>query len=240
MTTTGTHLFDPQLAEIFDEAFERAGLDPATVGTHHVQSARRSLRFMLNSEWTLFGQRQWQIAQATEQMTVGKASFYTPPGCIDIIDAVLSRSGKDTEMYPISRDEYLTLVDKTIRGRPDRFFLDKQTGRKLCYIWQCGSRTTDSMIYYYFRQMQDASGTNTALKSTLEMPTYAHQACATGLAWRIAQKFMPARAEPLRIEYGGPAYPTEVGGLMKQMAIADRETGDIDLYPAYEPRTSRR
>jgi len=240
MTTTGTYSFDPQLAEILDEAFERAGVDPAAPGTHMIQSARRSLRFMLNSEWASFGQKQWLIAEGTETMTVGKVDFYLPPGAVDILDAVLRRNDKDTEMYGISRDEYLTLVDKSSRGRPDRWFLDKSTGRKHAFIWQAGSNTTDVMVYNYFRQMQDATGTNTSLKATLEMPVYAAQACVTGLAFRLAEKFNRDRMADLRTEYGGPMFPTEIGGHLKQMLSADRETGDIDLYAAYEPRRSRR
>lgn len=240
MATTGTFGFDPQLAEIFDESFERAGVDPAAPGHNMIQSARRSLKFMLNSEWSNYGQRQWLIAQGRETMSVGKIDFYLPQGAIDILEAVLSRQSKETEMYPISRDEYLTIVNKTAQGRPDRFFVDKQGGRKHVFIWQAGSNTTDVMIYDYFRQMADASGVNSSLKTTLDMPPLAQMACVTGLAFRLAEKYNRDRMDALRIEYGGPMYPTEIGGHLKQMMIGDRETGDLDLYAAYEPRTSRR
>lgn len=240
MATTGTYSFDPQLSEIFDEAFERAGVDPSTVGTTMIQSARRSLRFMLNSEWAALGHRQWSIRQGTEQMSAGKTDFYLPAGGIDILSAVLRRSGRDTEMYPISRDEYLTIVDKDHQGRPDRFFVDKQVGRARCYIWQAGSNSTDVMVYEYFRQATDATGENTSLKATLEIPAIAQAAFVAGLAWRFAQKWNPDREDRLRTEYGGPVYPHEIGGALKQMMIADRETGDIQLYGAFEPRTSRR
>lgn len=240
MSTTGTYAFDPQLHEIFDEAFERAGVDPAAPGTSHLQSARRSLRFMLNSEWPMFGQRQWQIPQFQEPMSSGKVSFFLPPGGIDIVGAVLRRQGKDTEMYPISRDEYLTMVSKNDGGRPDRFFVDRQAARPVCFIWQAGSNTSDIMVYNCFRQMQDATGVNTSLKATLDMPAFASAAAVAGLAFKLAQKFNEPRMAALRTEYGGPNYPSKIGGLLEAMAIGDRETGDIDLYPQYEPRTSRR
>lgn len=237
---SNTYSFDPQLAELIDEAFERAGVDPSAPGQNMLAAARRSLRFMLSSEWSTFGFNQWQIHQGTETMTVGKADFNLPPGGIDIWDAVLRRQDRDTELYPISRDEYLTLTDKTKQGRPSRFFLDKQTGRPRVFFWECGANTTDIIVYNYFRQMADVAGSAPSLKATLDMPVTSMECAAAGLAWRLALKFNPTREEVLRKYYGGPNYPEKNGGAIELMRQANRDRADLDLYSAYEPRTTRR
>ena len=48
MTTSGTYLFNPDLAELVDEAMERARIDPAHITARHILSARRSMRFILS------------------------------------------------------------------------------------------------------------------------------------------------------------------------------------------------
>lgn len=240
MSLTGTYSFDPQLAELLDEAFERAGVDPAAPGQNMIAAARRSLRFMLSSEWSTFGFNQWQVHQGTETMTVGKADFYLPPGGIDIWDVVLRRAGRDTEMYLISRDEYLVLTDKTKQGRPSRLYLDKQTGRPRAFFWECGVNVTDIIVYNYLRQMQDATGHSPSLKTTLDMPVTSLECAVAGLAWRMAQKFNQPREQQLRAYYGGPNYPEKLGGTIELMRQANRDRADLDLYSAYEPRTTRR
>lgn len=240
MSTTGTHGFDPQLAELFDEAFERAGVDPAAPGTNMLAAARRSLRFMLNSEWSTFGINTWSIQQGSQTLEQGMADFYLPPGAVDIWDVILRRDSRDTEMYLISRDEYFTLTDKAKQGRPSRLWLDKSSKRPRAFFWECGSNTTDAILFNYLRQMQDATTENTSLKANLEMPISAFDCCAWGLAFRIAQKFNQERVEQCRLMYGGREYPDKHGGTIEMMRQALRDRGDLDLYSAYEPRSTRR
>lgn len=240
MARSGTYSFDPQVAELVDEAFERAGVDPSAPGTNMLAAARRSLRFMLSSEWSTFGFNQWQIHEGQEVMTDGKADFYLPPGAVDVWNVMLRRADRDTEMYGISRDEYATLTDKAKEGRPSRYFLDKATGRPRMFIWECGTNTTDIIVYQYLRQMQDVAGEHCSLKTNLDMPLTCFECAAAGLAWRLAVKFNPPRAEDLRKYYGGPDYPETLGGTIELMRQANRERADIDLYAAYEPRATRR
>src|SRR5206468_532901 len=150
----------PLVNELFDEAFERAGIDVTAPGTVHLKGAFRSLRTMLNSEWSTLGIRQWQIAQAqSHTVAVGEVSFLLPLGQIDITEAVLRRPGSgatpaDVEMYPITRQEYTMITNKTVKGRPDRYFVDRQFAQKVVYYWQAGSNTTDQIIYNAFHQNQ--------------------------------------------------------------------------------------
>lgn len=243
MPGTGTYEFDPKLAEVLAESYERAGTDPAAIGQTLLESAFRSLRFMLNSEWATYGVRQWAIEQGTQTTTVGMTSFVLPLGAIDIIEAVLRRSNKDSEMYGISYNEYLTIVNKASQGRPDRYYVERKAGRlgRTARFWQAGSNTTDTIVYNYFRQTQDAVNDESDLAQGLDLPAHAFDAMAAGLAMRLAEKHNSDRYDRLRVAYGGVTYPTKVGGgALGRMLEEDREKGDIDLYPAYEPRTGRR
>lgn len=240
MATTGTYAFDPQIVEVIDEAFERGALmDPKDIGQRHIESFLRSLRTMLNSEWSNLGIRRWMIQQTSEPMTAGKASFRLPIGAIDIIGAIYRQNNRDTEMYPISRQDYLVIPDKNINGRPDRYYVDRQAGNfsatlsnKTVYIWQRGSNTSDSIVYDYFRQIQDPG----AARNTLQIPSNAIAALQAGMSAYMAEKFKPERFELMMVRYKGPdwADPTKVvKGELGSLLMEDRERSDIELYPDF-------
>lgn len=237
MATTGTWASDPDLAEIFDEAFERAGIAPQAAGVSHIRSALRSLKFMLNSEWSTIGVRRWMIASLTQSLTTGQKSFALPAGVIDVLGANLKRGTTETEMFVIGRDDYRIIVDKTNRGRPDRFFVDRGSTTKTMYFWPAAENNTDQILYDAFRQMQDVG----EMANTLNMPLYASDACCSGLAYRLAAKFNLDRVELLRQEYGGSEYPHRInGGALERMRQEDRDRGDLITTAAYEPRQTWR
>lgn len=237
MATTGTYAFDPDIAEIFDESFERAGIAPQAIGVSHIRSALRSLKFMLNSEWSTLGVRQWMIHSGTATLTAGQSTFSLPAGALDLLCANLKRGDTETEMFPIGRDDYRIIVDKTVRGRPDRYFVDRAAATKTVYIWPAAENGTDTIVYDCFRQMQDVG----EMANTLNMPTHALDACCAGLGYRLAAKFNPDRVELLRQEYGGSEYPHKInGGALERMRQEDRDRGDLNTTAAYEPRLTWR
>lgn len=235
MSTTGTFAFDPTLDDIFAEAFERAGVDPAAPGGRHLKSFFRSLRYMLNSEWSLVGVRQWMVEQADQVLTVGSSSFDLPAGAIDVTEAVLIRDARHSEMYVSSRNEFLLLVDPLIAGRPDRYYVERRSSVKTFHFWRVADRT-DTIRYNYFRQMEDVGG---ALQNTLQLPAYAQEAMIAGLSAHLARKFNKAAFPDLWAYYWGPDI-NNPGGVLNRMRMEDREKGDIELMGVFEPRTARR
>lgn len=240
MATTGTYLYDPQIVEVIDEAFERGCLmDPKDVGSRHIESFFRSLKLMLNSEWSNIGCRRWMIQQATETTTPGMGSFRLPIGAIDVVGAVLRRANRDAEMYPISRDDFLTIADKTINGRPDRYWVDRQAGNfsatlsnKVVNLWQRGSNTTDIVVYDYLRQIQDVGSP----RNTLQIPLNAMYAMNCGMAAYMAEKFKPERFDKLMVRYRGPDWADTtkvIKGALGELLMEDREKSDIDLSVDY-------
>lgn len=235
MSTTGTYGFVPEIAECFEEAFERAGMNPAVAGQTHLTSAMRSLKFMLNSEWNTIGIRQWMIVQQIQNTTIGMTTFPLGPGGIDILDAVLRRNAIDTPMNRITRQEYLDIATKTLQGRPDRYWSDRQSSVVNVILWRAGMNTSDQIVYNMFRQIQNPG----AMANTLDMPTHVLEAFIAGLAMRFAQKWAPEKYDGLRIDYGGPEYPNEIGGKLAMARDEDRERGDVIMSISYSPRYGR-
>lgn len=246
MTESGTFLYNPDVAELFDEAVEIAGVDPAVTGGAHIKSGLRSLRLMINSEWSTIGIRNWMVSEETHTTAVGETSFTLPAGGMDIVEAVLRRPGSgiatasDVEMYAITRNEYYTLVTKQNQGRPDRYWVERLGDSKVVHYWQAGSNTTDQIVYSMFCQNQDVTAN---LSNTFGMPTYALAALTMGWATKIALKWNPQKYSMLMEMYAGPQWsqnPLNPGGLLGMLRAEDRERGDIDTFPAFEPRVGRR
>lgn len=229
MSTTNTYLFDPDLAEHFDEAFERIGFGPEAVERRHIQAALRSVRYMLVSEWATLGVRQWMIQQHTVNLTPGQQTFTLPAGAIDIFDMTFKRAGVETEVGPIARDVYFTKHKKDLRGRVIEYMVDKQAALKTVYLWPCGETTGDQLLMNYMRQVQDPGN----IANTLELPTLAQEAFVSGLASKLALKFAPDRFSKLDVLYRGDRWPEKVGGALKAMIDEDREDADLVLQVDY-------
>lgn len=217
-SSSGLFLFDPQLAEILDEAYERIGLDPQQITLRHIISARRSMNLMLK-DWFNQGVRQWAIDLQTFDMTLGATQFTPPDGTIDIFDMVLRRDGTDVEMYPIGRHDYQLIVTKDQQGRPDRYFVDRQI-TPVVNFWQAGENTTDQIRYYRFVQLQDAGRAN----NVLNIPDRFAEAFVAGLAAKLALKWAPDKLgilEPM------------AGRALDRASLEDRERAPLTLNPSY-------
>jgi len=194
MATSGTYAYSPSVAEWCDEAFERCGLDPAELTVRHVRSARRSLNLMF-SEWPAKGVKLWAVDQVTLDMIDGTATYNTATGTICILDAVLRRSSVDTPMFPMSRSEYAVIPSKTTEGLPSRFYLNRAITTPTITVWQVPENSTDDMLYWRVRRLQDVG--NPA--NTLDVTSIWFEPVASGLAAKLAVKFAPDRIDKLAV-----------------------------------------
>lgn len=225
MSILSTYGFDPTLTEALTESFEQAGIAPKTIGEDHLDSAFRSIKFMLNSEWSNLGVRQWMIVQTQQATTFGMTTFDLPQGAIDILSGcVLRRDARDTIMNRIGRDDYLGIADKSLTGRPDRYFADRRRDKVTIYIWRRGENTTDLIIYNYFRQLSDVG----KMSNTLDMPTQMMHAFICGLSARLAQKFNKPLYAQLQTAYRGPS-TEKIGGALQEAMQENRERADVYL-----------
>lgn len=207
MATSGSFLYDPTLAELVDEAWERCGKKPREFTAEHLLSCRRSANLMLKA-WHNKGVRQWAMEEETKLTTVGMQSFTLEDGTVDVFSMVLQRDGIVTPMEPISRTDYQNIHDKAMQGRPDRYFIQRDRSSQTAFIWQAGENTTDTIRYWRMRQLEVVGRAS----NTLDMPDRFQDAFAAGLAARLAEKYAPDRE----------------GGLIAKAAVALKEAIDED------------
>ncbi len=249
MAKSGTYAFNPDLASHIDEAFERCGIDPAELKARHIRSAIRSANLVFN-DWQNFGHKQHTLASTTQTLTQGDTSFLLPTGGIDIFHATLKRAGRETEMYPISRSDYNALHDKTLEGRPDRYFVDRGTfasndvtvfvPASTVFLWQAAENSTDTIQIWYIRKQQDAG----EMFNTLDITPAYQEAFACGLAFHLCRKYAPSRRKALKGDYLGENYDeyknSWPGGAMGRALAEDRDTGDAVLRVRFDRYRGRR
>lgn len=225
MATSGTFLFNPDLAEIVDEAFERCRVDPALLTQRHITSARRSMRFMC-VDWATDEYHDFRIRQETFTVTQSQAVYtagtdfdITDTNLIDVVDMSLRRDGVDTPVTFWSRSEYLDLPEKTTEGRPDRCFIDKQRDGLVFTFWPVPENSTDVIVFNAVRKFEDS---DTAADNA-DIPYYMYDAFAAGLAARLAEKYAPPELEDKLWMKGDRAF--------RKATKSVRERGDIVIRP---------
>lgn len=221
MATSGTFLFNPDLAEIVDEAFERCRVDPAGLTIRHIRSARRSMDFMLVG-WAAEGYHNFRSTETSLTLTDGTASYTDPDiatSIIDITTAVLRRDGVDTPIIAIGRDEYQSIPEKDTEGRPDRMWVDKGRDGITVTFWPVPENSTDAFRYTAIRKFED----HDTASDNPDIPYYMREAFVAGLAAKLAEKWAPPELEPGLIQKAAVAFRKGVN--------AQRERKDVRIIP---------
>ena len=65
---------------------------------------------------------QWTIAQRTQAVTTSDGDYDLGTDVIDVLSMVVRRSSTDFSMTRISRDEYLSIPNKTTKGQTNPVF----------------------------------------------------------------------------------------------------------------------
>ena len=186
MTTSGTATFNLDIAEIAEEAFERAGLELRS--GYDMRTARRSLN-ILAAEWSNLGLNLWTVATGSQVLTPGTATYPLPADTIDVIEHVIrtSSGGQNTDltMQRISVSDYAAIPTKNTPGRPIQIYVNRQINPTFT-VWPVpDSATQYTMVYWYLRRMQD-TGSNA--DNTADIPVRFLPALIAGLAYHIALK----------------------------------------------------
>ena len=235
MATSGDYLFNPDLAEMVDEAMERARIDPAKLTQRHILSARRSMRFML-ADWATKDYHDFRIERQTFTFVESQAEYVagvdfdlglTGLAIVDILDAVLRRAGADTPVEFMPRSELLNIPEKDTEGRPDRVFIDKKREGLTLTFWPVPENSTDEFHFDTVLKFEDS---NVAADNS-DIPWYMYDAFAYGLAFRIAEKFSPPELEASLFVKANNAFNTG--------SNAAREKGDVRIVPASANRRRR-
>ena len=217
MAVSGRTNFELDVSDYIEEAFERCGLEVRT--GYDLKTAKRSLNLML-AEWSNRGLNQWTITQRTQTVTADDTQYSLGTDVIDILSAVVRRSSVDYSLERVSRDQYLSIPNKTSTGRPSQFFLDRQTTPNL-KIWPAPDNSTDVIYYNALTRMDDAD----TLINTRDIPFRFYPCLAAGLAYYIAIKKAPDRIQLLKA-----VYEEEFDRAMQE----DRDRASFNVVPRYD------
>jgi hypothetical protein len=217
--TTATTTFNPNLNEIFEEAFERCGLELRT--GYDFRTARRSMNFML-AEWANRGVNLWTVEQGSINLVQGTVTYDLPADTVDLLEHVIrtdSAQGPnqtDLNITRISVSTYSTIPNKLAQGRPIQVWVNRQSGQKIgseaavakfpqINVWPApdqGTSTQPYYIFYYWRlkRIYDAGdGTN-----VVDIPFRFLNCMTAGLAYMLAVKkpeVSPDRVMGLKMAY---------------------------------------
>lgn len=182
MATSGTTTFNLEIAEIIDDALERAGGE--TISGYEAISARRSLNLLL-LEWVTRGINLWTMEEGTQTMTQGTTSYTLASDTVDIMNVVLRRDSLDTHMERIPKGEYQQIANKTLQGRPVQYFLDRQRDAPVLHVYLAPENSTDVVRFWRIRQIQDV--TKSAAQNA-DVPKRFLPALISGLAYYMLMK----------------------------------------------------
>lgn len=211
----------PDLSELFEEAFERAGLEMQS--GYDLKTIRRSLN-LLTLEWQNRGLNLFTIESGTLPLVVGQATYTLPTDTVDLIEHQL-RSGTgssqlDTALERISVSTYAQQAQKSLQGRPTQIFVQRLASSVTATLWPVPSEAL-TLVYYRLRGI---SGLESGVSGSAAVPPRFVPALVAGLAFHIATKRPEAaqRAIVLKGEY------EEAFGLA---ADADQDRSSLFISP---------
>tara|TARA_R100000388_G_C7214398_1_gene145374 strand:- start:253 stop:921 length:669 start_codon:yes stop_codon:yes gene_type:complete len=193
MAVSGSTNFELDVSDYIEEAFERCGLEART--GYDLKTAKRSLN-LLFADWANRGLNQWTIAQRTITVTKSDSDITLDADIIDVLSMVVRRDNTDINMERISRDEYLSIPNKTTEARPNQFFIDRQITPVL-KIWPAPENSTDVLIFDCLTRIDDAD----TFTNTVDVPFRFYPCLAAGLAYYLAIKKAPDRIQLLKAIY---------------------------------------
>lgn len=193
----------PDLPELFEEAFERAGLEMRS--GYDLKTARRSLNLM-TLEWANRGLNLFTIESGTQVLTPGTGTYTMPTGTIDLIEHQLrtgtGASQVDTSLERISVSTYAQQTNKQITGRPTQIFVQRLAGSTTATLWPLPDSTQTYTLFYYRLKGIDGLASGIGADANMVPPRFV-PALVAGLAYYIAMK-KPEAAErviPLKAVY---------------------------------------
>jgi hypothetical protein len=202
MATSGVANFNLDLAEIVEEAFERAGGEMRT--GYDLRTARRSLNLMF-ADWANRGVNMFTFEQGTINLVPGTATYNLPTDTVDLLEHVI-RTGAGVEstqadltITRISVSTYATIPNKLQQARPIQIWVERLDQPRVT-LWPVPDNSqTYQLVYWRMRRIQNAGdGVN-----TMDMPFRFIPCMVAGLAYYLALKVPGAmeRLQVLKMQY---------------------------------------
>ena len=130
MTTSGNSVFNLDLNNLVEEAFERCGKELRT--GYDLRTARRSLN-LLTIEWANRGINLWTMEQGAIPLVTGQAIYPVPNDTIQLLDTVIRRNNattnqSDINISNIAEPTYSSIPNKLTQGQPIQYWFNRQSG----------------------------------------------------------------------------------------------------------------
>jgi hypothetical protein len=233
MTTSGTALFNLDINNLVEEAFERCGSELRT--GYDLRTARRSIN-LLTIEWANMGINLWTVEEGSILLNTNQIIYDLPVDTIDLLDHVVrtgtGQNQTDINITRISGSTYSTIPNKNAQGRPIQVWINRQSGAlnpaptgiqyPTINIWPVPEQDNFyTFVYWRLRRIQDAGTSGT---TTQDIPFRFIPAMVAGLAYHLSMKLPDAlpRVEMLKMVYDET---------LKNAQDEDREKAAIRLAP---------
>lgn len=210
----------PDLPELFEEAFERAGLEMRS--GYDLKTIRRSLN-ILSLEWANRGLNLFTIEAGTIPLVAGTASYVMPVDTIDLIEHQLRTGQRDTFLERISVSTYAQQSNKAMIARPTQIYVNRGAAGTTVTLWPVPDSTQAyTLVYYRLKYIEGlASGLGGSVTS---IPPRFVPALVAGLAYYIAGKRPQAEGRIPRLQ---AEYETQ----FERAAGEDRDRASVMLVP---------
>ena len=194
----------PDIPDLFEEAYQRAGLELRT--GNDLRNARRSFN-LLTMEWQNRGLNLWTIASGTQALTSGTATYTLPTDTVDLIEHQIrtgtGTSQVDTNLTRISVSTYAQQSAKNTTGKPTQIFIQRLAASVTATLWPVPD-SADTYTLSFFRVV-GIDGISSGIDGTTTsfVPPRFAPCLVSGLAYYIAMKRpeVANRVAPLKQEY---------------------------------------
>lgn len=123
----------------------------------------------------------WEATTGSTAVVVGQTTVYTPG--VDVIaieHTVIRRSGEDIPLTVITREEWMSIIDKDAVGKPLKIFPELTLTGIQYTLWPTGETGQSDTIYYtQYKKLQDFD----AASNDLPFPSFWSQAFVYLLAF---------------------------------------------------------
>ena len=228
-TTSGTTTFGQTFTidEIVEEAFERLGIQNVT--GYQLKTSRRSLNILFQEwgnrgihYWEIKdtnfdlveGQGTYKLYRSSAEATAAGDQATTKNnsnaaenvfGVSDILEAQLrsntigATDQSDTPMTKIDRSTYGGLSNKTSKGTPNQYWVERFIDRTEIHVYPTPDSTNASkdMHFYYIKRIQDVGDYTNAT----DVPFRFVPCMVSGLAYYLSQKYQPQMIQAMKLAY---------------------------------------
>ena len=192
----------PDLPDLFEEAYQRAGLELRT--GNDLRNARRSFN-ILTMEWQNRGLNLWTIEEGTQAITAGTSVYTLAADTVDLVEHQI-RTGtgvnqSDTNLTRVSVSTYAKQSAKNTTGKPTQIFIQRLSSSVTVTLWPVPDASY-TLSYYRIAGIDGIASGIDGVTTSFIPPRFV-PCLVSGLAYYIAMKRpeVANRVTPLKQEY---------------------------------------